>query len=591
MTRRNLISAFLLLIITAAVFTPSLFNGFTNWDDPMLIIENPAIRDLSPGGLVKIMTTPDEQYYRPLRFLSYAVEYHFFKLNPFIYHFDNLMLHLLNTLLVFWLIYLLTGSGPVSFLTALLFGVHPLHVEAVAWASTRGHLLYAFFFLLSLISYLTYRKTKKTAHLVFSLILFCFSLISKIMAVTLPFILLLFDYLLEGRINKQRIKEKIPYFAIAFAFGLITILVHHFGRITEKMPDFSLLDRFFINSYAIVFYLIKLVVPLKLACFYPVPEKIGGFLPIAYLLSPVVLLLILIAVFLSGRYTRKPIFGLLFFLTAVLPTFQVVPWGIALFADRYTYIPCVGLFYLVGEAAVWLYDKQKNNIHKILLIVGSMVIIGVFCVLTWQRCLVWKDSLTLWGDDIAKYPNVLVAYYNRSQEYLFAKKNYAKSMADLDQVLRIDPAYTSAYVNRGLILFKEGKFRESVADYDRAIKLDPGNVDAYFNRGLIFAGRGDSAKALLDYDRAVQLNPYDPESFNSRGDIYFKLGRTADALLDFERAIRLAPDYAEAYYNRAVVFYSKEEFGQAYLDAQKAAALGYPVDRQMLESLRRSAGR
>jgi len=620
-TRARPLLAILLVAVTFAVFAPSLRNGFTNWDDPMMITENPVIRDLSPGNLFRIISTPDEYFYRPFLFLSLAMEYHFFRFDPLVYHLDNLMLHLCNTLLVFWLILLLTDSDLVAFLTAFLFGAHPMRVETVAWTSARAHLLYAFFFLLSLVLYLYYRRTGRRPYLVASIIVFVLSLISKIMAVTLPFAAMLFDYLREGKAGGERLKEKVPYFIVAVFFGLLTLTVHHFGRITEKLPAFGLLDRLSINCYAIAFYLVKLIFPLGLACYYPVPEKLG---PVFYLLAPGALILLACAAAASARFTRKIVFGSLFFLITVLPTFQFVPTGLTLFADRYTYIPYIGLFYIVAEGTVWLWGRAKSGLARAAIACVLAVLAAALCFISWQRCLVWHDGLTLWSDDIARYPGSKIAYYNRASEYL-ARNDLARAKSDLEATLRIDPDYAPAHVNLGMLLLKEGRTESSLLEYGRAIALDPGRADAYldrgnalcalgrrkealeeygraialdhekaeayFDRGLLLAQMGEYGGAVEDYGRAIWLDPRDAEALNDRGDAYFKLGRLSDALADIDRALELRPDFAAAYYNRAAVLYSTGEFRRAYADMQKAAQLGYPVDARELDLLRAAAER
>ena len=219
----------LILLIVFGAFLPSLKNGFVNWDDDCYVLNSSSISSsISASNLKSIFTSFSVGHYQPLTILSYAFDYQLFKLNPYYYHLTNLILHLLNSLLVFYLIYLLSGNIGVSFITAILFGIHPLHVESVAWISERKDVLYSFFFLLSCIIYLYYlTKERNSKYYLLSLFLFLCSLLSKSMAVTLPLLLLLMDYYLKRKPNKELLLDKIPYFFLT----AISCIIVFFGVI------------------------------------------------------------------------------------------------------------------------------------------------------------------------------------------------------------------------------------------------------------------------------------------------------------------------------------------------------------------------
>ena len=258
--------ACLILVIVSLSFLPSLKCGLVNWDDDRYLSNTPAVQSLSLTTVKEASTSFFIGHYQPLTILSYALDYHFYKLNPYHYHLTNLILHLLNSLLVFYLIYLLSGNIIVSFITAILFGLHPLHVESVAWVSERKDVLYSFFFLLSCITYLYYlTKGNKHKYYILSLFLFLCSLLSKSMAVTLPLLLLLIDYYLKRKPNKTLLLDKIPYFFLSIIFGIIAI----FGVGIRPKVGFSLFGALSAASYATVFYLGKLFLPIKLSCLYP----------------------------------------------------------------------------------------------------------------------------------------------------------------------------------------------------------------------------------------------------------------------------------------------------------------------------------
>ena len=301
----------LVLLIVFGAFFPSLKNGFVNWDDDNYVVSSSSISSLSASNLKSIFTSFSVGHYQPLTILSYAFDYHFFKLNPYHYHLTNLILHLLNSLLVFYLIYLLSGNIGVSFITAILFGIHPLHVESVAWVSERKDVLYSFFFLLSCITYLYYlTKGRNSKYYLLSLFLFLCSLLSKSMAVTLPLLLLLIDYYLKREPNKQLLLDKIPYFCLTAISCIIVFFgVILFGGLRQE-AHFSLFSMLAVASYGIVFYLGKFFLPINLSCLYPYYNF--EYNP-TYLYSIISVILLSLMVALTVKYTRKLLFGTLFF--------------------------------------------------------------------------------------------------------------------------------------------------------------------------------------------------------------------------------------------------------------------------------------
>ena len=284
---------FLILIISLPAFLPCLKNGFV-WDDRQYLIENSAVQALSFKNVTRIFTSFTEGNYHPVTFLSYLLEFHFFKLNPAGYHLINLILHLFNSLLVFWLFMLLTRSSAVSFITSILFAIHPLHVESVAWVSGRKDVLYAFFFITAIISYLYYLKKRKgNAFYLLSLFLFILSVLSKSMAVSLPLVLFLIDYLSGRKFDKTALLDKVPFFVLSIVFAVIGFVSQYTGGAVRQEP-LVLYDSILNACYAVVFYLNKALAPVKLACFYPYPgkiEKLISFLGLCMILFILIKLL------------------------------------------------------------------------------------------------------------------------------------------------------------------------------------------------------------------------------------------------------------------------------------------------------------
>lgn len=551
-----IISICSLLVITFFSFLPSLRNGFTNYDDDLYVTENKAITDISLPNIKRIFTSFQLGLYKPLVMLSFALEYHFFKLNPFVYHFTNLTLHLINCLLVFWMIYLLCGSSGVAFITALLFGIHPLHVESVAWVTERKDVLYSFFFLWAAICYIYYRKKESRRWYYLSLSAFMLSLLAKPVALILPFILLAFDFLQKRKGYKEALIEKVPYLALSAVFAVINIYAQHFDPSPRPRQPLNLIDAFFSANYCIIFYLKKLFSPLKLSCIYSSPEKIGGFFPLQFYLSSGAVILLLFGLFLLRKYNRKIIFGSLFFLVALLPALGIAPVFRGIAADRYTYIPYLGIFYIIGEGLAWLYRKKSalGALLKAALTVGLISVIGIFSFLTFNRTKVWKDSLTLWNNVLENYPEEPYAYYSRGVWYL-----------------------------------KENKPELAISEFDRALQLKPGFIEARINRAIIYSRQGAFEQAILEYGRIIEASPRTFEAYNNRGNIYGRQGKFAQAIADFSAAIKINPWYANSYYNRAITYLSMKEYKKSLADFRKAELFGRQAERALIEDVTRAA--
>lgn len=500
------------LAITYISFYPSLCNGFVNWDDPMYVTGNKLVQELSWRNVKTIFTSIHSiNNYHPLALLSYAVEYRLFGIdNAFFYHATNLILHLVNVLLVFWLIYLLSDSALVAFITALLFGIHPMHVESVAWISERRDVLYTAFFIGSLISYLYYTRNGHRRHYDLSLILFVMSCMSKAMAVTLPAILILMDYLKHRKIDKNSLFEKAPYFVIALAFSVFFALA--WGLIGQAGANQfrHLTENFYFGLYNILFYLGKLFAPVRLSNFYPYPSSpVYSVKQLSFIIPTSLLFFALVAF--SMRFTRKVFFGAFFFFVAILPVlthFSAGPFVSVIVADRYTYVPYIGLFYMAAEGFNWLYTKKTG--YRALLVIFSFGVIIFFSALTWQRCHVWKNSISLWSDALNNHADYF-AYSGLGSGY-DAAGDYDKALVQYNHAIQLRPDYGKIYYNRGLVLGRKGDHDAAIKDFNMAIKLNPGLPPAYYARSKAYFYTKQYKESMKDLKKAQELGyPVDPE--------------------------------------------------------------------------------
>jgi len=517
MKRKTLIkiSICLILFITSLTFLPSLKNNFTNWDDNLNLTDNPNVKSLSLTSLSRVFTLPNYFFiYTPSVQFSYALEYYFFRLNPFIYHATNLILHLLNSLLVFWLILLLSNRIEVALVTALIFGIHPLQVEPVAWISGRKDVLYAFFFLWSVIAYLYYLKTQSRRDYYFSLAAFILSLSAKAVGVTLVFILAILDYLKKRKPDRYAIMDKIPFLSLSIIVVKISLFGEQFAPARISAQLYGLLDRFLISNYVILVYLKKIFLPVKISCFYPLPGKTLSYLPTVFILSPAIVVSLVIIVILLSKYTRKAAFGCLFFMLTLFPVLPVFHLNAAFLADRYIYIPCIGIFYVISEGFFWLYRKDSayGRILKHILIIILLISISVLAFLASQRVKVWKNSVTLWTDVLQHYPDLAAAYKNRGEDYVM-RGDLAKAFVDFTKLIEIAPNDSDSYVSLANVYALESNFSSAFSNYDKALQLNPKNANAYYNRAAAYTLKKEYDKSLEDIHKAMLLGYKVPANF------------------------------------------------------------------------------
>jgi tetratricopeptide (TPR) repeat protein len=587
------------LILTLIVYLPSFTNGFTNWDDPEYI-NNLYVNNLSLAGIVKIFSVYFIGNYHPLTLLSLGIDRLIGGDNPFIFHFTNLLLHLLNTFLVFLLVKRLTQNNLLALLTFVLFGVHTLHVESVAWVSERKDVLYSFFFLLSLVIYTTYASGRKSIYYWLSFLFFLLSILAKGQAVVLVVILPLIDYV-KGRkwFSPKVLSEKIPFLLLSLIFGWIAIRAQESAN-AINVNYFTLPERFAFASFGLAQYLIKSLVPLGLSAYYPFPPRlINGGIPSFYWFYIISFPVFFMGSYLLFKRSKIYAFGISMFFLTLLPLLQLIPVGGAIMADRYFYIPSVGLMLCF---AVGLLEIRNTTFRYALIILFILVLSS----LSFSRCMVWKGSMTLWDDVISKYEYADVAHFDRGFVYadlgqwdkaiadyskaLEIDPNFAdgyfdrgiaygalgewnKAIDDYSKAIEINPKYTNAYDNRGVAWVKLGQWDKAIADYSMAIESDPEYTKAYDQRAFAYGNLEQWDKAIADYTRAIEGNPKYPDTYDDRGIAYGHLGQFDKAIADFSSVIAIDPNFTKAYCNRGVAYGSLGQWDKAIADFSSAIGI------------------
>ncbi len=599
-----------IIIITAIAYSPCLKNGFV-WDDEVYILKNYLIKNISMDNLKAILTTPVMGNYHPLVIISYAWEYFFFKLNPIPYHAVNLILHLLNCVVVFFFILRLSRSIPVAFITGLLFGIHPLHVESVAWISERKDVLYTFFYIISLICYLSYlEKKSERKYYLFTLFFFLLSILSKPMAVTLPLVLFTMDYIRDRKIGYRTIVEKIPFFIFSILSGVVTLFAQQPATHSESVFSFPI--SIIVAFHGYIFYLFKMIFPLKLAALYRYPIDGNLFSHFQYIAAPAIFSALALAVFYSARYTKKVAWGSSFYFITLLPVIQLLPIGLAVASDRYTYVPLIGIFYVVSEFFVWTWHRTfRNHFYwKIITIVIALAIIIQSVFLTQNLCKIWKDGISLWSNVVKHYPQNDVAFNNLGSEF-FALKEYDKALHNFQTVIEINPQYGRAYANICAVYFSKNEPEKALPYCEKALQINTAQPNTYIILGDIYwskdkslsvemykksvsfsshypAGYNRLCKAymtLQEYDDAypvcletIVYNPDDTAFCNYIGNLYLNAGQYTRAIFFYMHALEINPNLPEVHNNLSVLYYYSKDYKSSIRHFNAAVALGHKID-------------
>jgi protein O-mannosyl-transferase len=536
------------VLITVVCLWPALKNGFVNWDDEYYVLSNALLRGPQWIG---IFTRPVVSNYHPLTVLSLAANYAISGTEPWSYLLFSLLLHLANTVLVFWFAYLLSDKKRwVALFTALLFGIHPMHVESVAWISERKDVLYTLFFLLSLIAYWKYLQTNRSTGYWVCFLLFICSLLSKPAAIVLPLVLLLLDYWKERPFTRRVVLEKIPFFVVSGLFAVITLKLQSVIAMTS-LNLYPFWVRLFFASYAIIVYLAWFFVPYPLSAFhpFPLPDHLGWTI----YLSPIFLLALIFLIW-HLRKNRLVVFGLLFFLINILLVLQLVPIGFTIVSERYTYVPYIGLAFLV----TMIVTKNVSAKRFIPAAAGAVVVFSAFGFVSFKRTQVWKDSDSLWTDVINRYPNASLPRGDRAQfnygraimmEPTQAGPLFQRVIDDCTVVINHEAGGRSMYYMRGVAFSSLKQYENALADFNACLSINRADNEALFQRGTLLVNHYKKyAEALVDFDRAIQISPLGRYYLN-RSICHYKLGELADAVADAQIASQKGVAIPENYQN------------------------------------------
>jgi tetratricopeptide (TPR) repeat protein len=604
-------------LITCAVYLPVLQNGFIlEWDDDPYVLQNPSIRTFGPAFLNWAFFHFHAANWHPLTWISLATDYAIWGLNPLGYHLTNMLLHAANAFLVVFLVIKLLEmikqrtakkTRLAEFLTdrtifitggtaGLLFGLHPVHVESVAWIAERKDVLCAFFFLLTIIAYANYVKgldvkaERQKSLLPFfnrqylvTGLFFALALLSKPMAVTLPVVLLILDWYPFQRIRTAKtfwysFVEKLPFFVLSLISSVLTILAQQSGGAITDLERVPFLTRVLVAAKALIAYLWNMFWPLKLLPFYEYNPKSISFGSPEYLFAIVLVLGITTASIVIAKKQKLWLAAWGYYIVTLAPVIGIFQVGSQLMADRYTYLPSLAPFFLVGLLAARITEQvntanKQRAIARVVIGTAAVSVMVFLSYLTVRQIAVWKDNVVMWSYVIEKDPAAVAAYRKRGA-FLQKKGQLDKAIQDYNAQINLEPYDGETYYDRGMIFQKMGQMEKAMEDYDKAISLNPRIPGAYNNRGVIHTITGAFDKAADDFSRLIALKPNHAGAYNNRGFAYFRMGQYGNALEDYNKSLSLDPNYAAAYVNRGN-FYVKNGRNQlARTDFQKACELG-----------------
>jgi tetratricopeptide (TPR) repeat protein len=535
---------------------------FVSFDDHQYVSKNPHVMSgFNKKNLLWAFTSFEAANWHPLTWLSHTLDCQLYGEKPAGHHLTNLILHIINTLLLFFVLKVMTGSMWKCALVAALFGLHPLHVESVAWVSERKDLLSTFFMFLSLFCYSLFAVRKKRAFYFGALFLFAIGLLAKPMIVTLPFLLVLLDFwplrrltvfpeqILESRGTSFKKKllylcaEKIPFFILTIASCFVTVLAQHAGEAIVKTDELSLLPRIENSVISYMSYIEKMFWPAHLSFFYPHPVNLPSF----WMLSFACVLLSFITFLALLNVKKRPyiLVGWLWYIGTLIPVIGLVQVGSQAMADRYAYTPLIGLFIIV----TWLlYDlTHQNRFLKIAAIAFSLVILFIISISTRIQAGYWKNDLALANHGIAVTKDNFLAYSIKGN-FLLSINDYSEAQYWLQKSISLRPAQTTPRLNIGLIYLRQKKPMEAIAVFSELLAQDSNYTLANLNCGNAYEMIGDLKSAIQCFSRAIAADSSFTAALYNLGVIYGTIKDYPKCRHCLLKAVRTNPNDAESFF-------------------------------------------
>jgi len=611
---RNKRSAFLfsltLAILTVLVYAPVRTFEFVSFDDPLYVTENTEVlRGLTWPGVQWAATAGQAANWHPVTWLSHMLDVELFGVVAGSHHVTSLVIHVLNAVLLLTLLARLTGEVGKSAFVAVLFAIHPQHVESVAWVAERKDVMSTMFGFLAMHTYVSYVRGRNTLVYILMLVIYALALMSKPMLVTLPFVLLLLDVWPLRRLDWSRASKrdwwvcgrgKLPLLVMAMGLAVVTVTVQSRGGAVTSLGTVSLPVRLSNIPVSYAAYLLRTLWPVGLAPFYPM-NPVPMFLVIAAL---VLIVSISVVVWRARREQPYLLVGWLWYLGTLVPVIGLIQAGDQANADRYTYVPLLGIFLMLTWGAWDLLAKWPAR--KTALIAVATIVVGLLSVGARAQVQHWRNSLTLWSYAAAVTEGNYLAHTNlgfaleaagRPEEALasfsqavqdrpvFAESRNALGVAlmnrgrlneadaQIREALRIKPEFAAAHNNLGMLLAQQGQAGEATVQFLEGLRLEPNNAVMRTNLGMALAAQRRFEEAITAYRKALESMPDSADAHNKLGNALYKLGKTAEGLTEFAKAVTLAPDLSDARNNLGVAYSNEKRYDEAIAQLREAIRL------------------
>jgi tetratricopeptide (TPR) repeat protein len=589
-----------LITLIFIIYTQVLHFGFANIDDSVYVTQNShVLGGLSAEGLKWAFTSTFAGFWHPITWLSLMLDAQIYGSWAGGYHLTNLLLHVVSSLMLFMIFRRMTGSFWRSGFVAALFALHPLHVESVAWIGERKDVLSAFWGMLTIYAYVYYAERPGIKRYLLFFIFFFLGLMSKPMLVTMPFLLLLLDYWPLDRIFfrvksseiitsdkkgfvipkpasiRRVILEKIPLFILIIPISIVTFFAERKFGALPTMESLPMDMRMYNALISYIRYIEKTIVPINLSVYYPHP----GIWPVWQVISAGSTI-ILLSVFVFRKINRYPYLtvGWLWYLGTLVPVIGLIQVGPCSMADRYTYIPLIGLFIMVAWGVPDLVRRWPHK--KAVLNFSALLLIIIFSVLSWQRCKLWGDNYLLWDDVLKKYNISSIGNIRENRRMAFAynfrglgyaeKGNYRQAIDDYNVALKINRQYEEALNNRANAYRMIGQNDLALQDFKQTITINPKFADAYYNRGILYLEMNHLDNAVADFTTAINIDPDMADYFNNRGVALRLKGEYEKSFADFNHALKINQNFAEAYFNRGIIYHLHKQYFPAIANFTEA---------------------
>lgn len=549
-----------LILVTLAVYWQVTGHEFINFDDDLYVAKNSNIKNgITSESIIWAFTTLSTGNWHPLTWLSHMLDIQFFGMNPRWHHFINLLLHVVNTLLLFSIFKKMTGNVLRSGFIAALFALHPMHVESVAWIAERKDVLSAFFWMLTLWSYLRYAQNPNLNRYFIVILFFTLGLLAKPMLVTLPFVLLLLDYWPLGRLRFMRsdqrknakqasgtirlLLEKTPLFLLTILSSIVTFIVQKQGKNVASFEAVPFLARVGNAIVAYVDYLEKMLWPSNMAVLYPYPSSVSVW---EMAVSCTILIIISLVVLRFVKQRPYLMIGWLWYLGTLVPVIGLVQVGNQYMADRYSYIPYIGLFIMIAWGVPELLKRWRQK--KIGIAITTAIILVILVTVTSIQVRHWKNSISLFEHTLSVTANNFLPHNNLGTA-LAEQGRIDEAIDHWLEAIRLKSDYETPYNNLGLAYEKQDRFEEAIRHYSKALRINPDYELAHFNLGNVYLKEGKLNEAIHHYKEAIRINPEYVNAYYNLSDALFKIGQVDEAINQLMRAVTIKPDFLKAHNN------------------------------------------